>query len=151
MEAINSGAIHRFFVKPCDAREMASAIREALRDRMIAAAARLTSGPMLLVDVARRRITHGNAAAATLFGVDPEALQDRGIDEVLVDDGPGARGRGRGLPRRVAAGDAALARAPGGRFPPGRRGRLARARGRRTRPRVSRFATSASCPGSRPR
>ena len=47
---------------------------------------------MLLVDVARRRITHGNAAAATLFGVDPGALQDRGIDEVLVDDGPGAQG-----------------------------------------------------------
>ena len=92
IEAINTGAIHRFFVKPCDAREMVGAIREALHDRMIAAAGRLTSGPMLLVDVARRRITHGNAAAATLFGVDPGALQDRGIDEVLVDDGPGAQG-----------------------------------------------------------
>jgi signal transduction histidine kinase len=59
---------------------------------MASAAARLTSGPMLLVDVARRRITHGNAAAATLFGVDPGGLQDRGVDEVLVDDGPGAQG-----------------------------------------------------------
>jgi signal transduction histidine kinase len=92
MEAINGGAIHRFFVKPCDAREVASAIREALHERMIAAAGRLTSGPMLLVDVARRRITHGNAAAATLFGVDPETLRDRGVEEVFVDDGPGAEG-----------------------------------------------------------
>ena len=150
MEAINSGAIHRFFVKPCDAREMVGAIQDALRERMIAAAARLTSGPMLLVDVARCRITHGNAAAATLFGVDPGALQDRAVDEVLVDDGPGAQGAVEAFLAesppatrrwRARRSDASL-----------RTSRSSRTRSRKAaRPRVSRFATSASCPGSRPR
>ncbi len=92
VDAINSGSIHRFFVKPCDPRELAAAARAALHDRMIAAAARVSSGPMLLVDVSRGLIAHGNEAAEQLFGLGAAALQERALAD-LIDGDPGESAR----------------------------------------------------------
>lgn len=40
LEAINRGAVTRFFVKPCDPRELAAAIRQAIGERALMRAAR---------------------------------------------------------------------------------------------------------------
>ena len=128
MEAIDGGrAIHRSLVKPCRCPgDGGRDPRRPCASRMIAAAARLTSGPMSAGRASRGAgSAHGNAAAATLFGVDPGALQDRGVDGVT---------RGRRAPARRARSRPSS--------PSRRRRRGAGARAGRTRPsRTSRVSS----------
>jgi PAS domain S-box-containing protein len=83
MEAINTSAVHRFFRKPCSGLEIASSIREMLRERSLSSALGQSTAPVVLSMLGTGQVVEGNAAFRELTGLGPDELATAAIHELI--------------------------------------------------------------------
>jgi two-component system probable response regulator PhcQ len=82
LDAINMGAIHRFFVKPCNVRELAVSLRQALRQKRL-----LEESRKLLAALRRQSATLENLEAQ-YPGISDQNRDNQGafVIEDLIED-----------------------------------------------------------------
>jgi PAS domain S-box-containing protein len=85
VDAINVGAVHRFFTKPCQAAELGLAIREGLRERSVAAALSDGEVPAVLTTGAGE-IVAANRAFGRLTGRAPSTLAGTPLRQILAPE-----------------------------------------------------------------
>jgi len=83
MEAVNTSAVHRFFRKPCSGLELASSIREMLRERSLSSALGQSAAPVVLSMLGTGQVVEGNAAFRELTGLGADELATVAIHELI--------------------------------------------------------------------
>lgn len=82
LEAINVGAIHHFFLKPCNPRELAGALRQALRQK------KLLEESRKLLEVLRRQAATLESLEVQYPGIAEQNCDDQGVFVIndLIED-----------------------------------------------------------------